>query len=173
MSGSLLELVENELESDNSWEYSSIGRGYLGTAKSTDGVAVVKVLVETSYPFASGDRISESSSKTGGTELRERGNGEQFRDECRIVIGTLEEGQIKKFISEVGIDGWIKAVDVEAEAEDRSERSMVSHLEIQDIRYNVCSSEATEEKREASGASVQVFGSTRVDIIENICNLGD
>jgi hypothetical protein len=173
MSSSLLKLVENEFQSDNSWKYSSIGRWYLGASESADGIAIVKVLVKTSYPFASGNRISKCCSKTGGAELRKGRDGEQFSNKGRIIISTLKKGQIKKLISEIRVDRWIKAVDVKAKTEDRSERSMISHLEIQDIRHNVSSGEATKEEREASETSMQVLIRARVNVIKNERNLSD
>jgi hypothetical protein len=60
--------------------------------------------------------------------LWERGDREQFSNERRVIISALEKRQIEKLISDVRVDGGIKTVDVQTEAEDRSEGGMISHL---------------------------------------------
>jgi hypothetical protein len=107
MGSSLLKLIQNEFESDNSREDCGVWWRYLGTAESADGIAVIKMFIEASNPFTSGDGITECSGKTGGTQLRERGNGEQLSNKCRIIISTLEERQVQKLVGDVRADGGI------------------------------------------------------------------
>jgi hypothetical protein len=67
MGGSLFELIEYQFEGNDCWEDSGIRWRYLGTAEGADRITVVKMLIETSNPFSSCDRIVECSSKTGRT----------------------------------------------------------------------------------------------------------
>ena len=49
---SLLKLIENKFECKNCGKYSSIGWRELGASKCADGVAIIKMFIKTSNPFA-------------------------------------------------------------------------------------------------------------------------
>jgi hypothetical protein len=53
----------------------------LGTTKGADDIAVVKMFIKTSNPFALGDRIMKGSSKAPRGQWGKRHNQEEFDNE--------------------------------------------------------------------------------------------